>query len=332
MSNLKSITFISLMLVAATLQSAPSCSSEPDRPTAPPAPNTGKNEAAPKDTGPEMIFEGPGALLARDFGPWSIAEPARYFGPENLYDLINGGAEIYVEYGLTKMVTADYRAEGNKTQTITVEVYDMGSPRGAFGRVARFLESHTDPTFAGNGLPTGLVERGILGDGDAVFWKDKYLVHLTLLEENPAADPNAIAAAGKRVLPVFAVAIAGGIEADPPLPTTFARFPLDDRVKRSEAWHPVDVLAIRGLGPGWSVRYSDGKASWTAFASESFADEQTAEAAWSSVKSSAAEGRRVAVKIAGGRVVGLVQDDEPKPPDAVVEKLAAALQTAFTQQ
>jgi hypothetical protein len=326
MSNTRNTIFKTLILTGLTVQLGVSCSSEPDRRTAPPPPADSKSEAtAEQPSQPEMVFEGPGELLAKSFGPWSIDSAPRYFGPDNLFDLINGGAEIYAEYGLVKMVTADYKGEGQPSQTITVEIYDMGSPRGAFGRTARFLDGLADPTFAGNGLPVGLADQGILGDGDAIFWKGKYLVHLTLLDENPAADPAAIAAEGKKILPVFAVAISGSIAANAPIPEVFAAFPADGRIARSEMWHPGDVLAIKGLGAGFTVRYAKGKVGWTAFVSNKFTDDAAAEAAWAAVKSAEAEGRRYAARVAAGRVVGIVQDGEPRLKDKAVEKFVDEL-------
>lgn len=324
-----------LVIGIAAFQLAASCSSE--QPPAP-SPHSGQSNSGAGSKGvveggeAEMVFEGPGALLAKQVGEWKIAGAPRYFGPDNLYDLIDGGAEIYVEFGLVKMVTADYKAPDKPTQTITVEVYDMKTPDGAFGRTARFLEGLADPSTAGAGLPAELRDLGILGEGDLVFWKGKHMAHLTLLEEDPAADIAAIAAAGKQVLPLFATDLAARMDGPISLPAVFARFPAEGRLARSEAWHPADVLAIEGLGPGYSVRYSTGEASWTAFTTERFVDEKAAESAWKSVKSAEAEGRRVALKLAGERVVGLVQEGEPRLDDSAAEKFAESLEQGFSGQ
>jgi len=336
MFNTRYVLIGVIVILAAASQLAASCSSEPEGQQHRPGPSDGKTDAdQPGSAAGEdekMVFEGPGTLLERRVGDWRISSAPRYFGPQNLYDLINGGAEIYVEFGLAKMVTADYKAPARKTQTVTVEVYDMGSPRGAFGRTARFLEGLADPSGAGAGMPADLVGVSILGDGDLIFWKGKYLGHMTLLEEDPAADIAAIAKAGKEILPLFAVDLAGRIEGPAAVPEIFAKFPSENRLGRSEAWFPGDVLGIEGLGAGYSVRYADGEISWTAFATESFADAKAAEAAWSSVKSAGADGRRFATRIAGERVVGLVQDGEPKLDDEATKVFAEALKKGFASE
>jgi hypothetical protein len=92
------------------------------------------------------------------------------------------------------------------------------------------------------------------------------------------------------------------------------------------------VLGIAGLGSGYAVRYARGEVSWTAFATERFADAKAAEAAWKSVKSAGAEGRRLAIKLAGERVVGLAQEGEPGLSDKEAEKFAAVLEQGFANR
>lgn len=316
----------SLLISSALLLSC--SSSEPGSKT--PA-DTGAQKAPTKieeaEKSPEMVFEGPGALLPRESGDWKIALAPRYFGPENLYDLINGGAEIYVDFGLVKMVTAEYRSEGTPSVGVTAEVYDMGSSRGAFGRTARFLEGLLDPSRAGEGLPEKMASRGILGDGDLVIWKDRFLVHLTLMDERADATRESISKAGREILPLLASSILAGIEGDPPPPAIFDKFPADQRIPRSEAWHPTDLMGVKGLGEGFSVRYSSGDRSWTAFATVEL--EGDAEAgAWEAVKGTEATGRGLATKNAGRRLVGLTMDTgemDEKEFDALAEAMITAL-------
>ena len=295
-----------------------------------PAIDTGSPDvASPSTAAQKMVFEGPGEKLVQEVAGWRIVSAPRYFGPENLYDLIDGGAEIYVQFGLVKMVAAEYRDAGKPGVSITAEVYDMGSPRGAFGRAARFLEGRRDPSGAGKGLPPGFAERGMMGVGDLVVWQDRYLVHVTLLDENPQATPEAIAAAGAESLPRIAEALLARIGGDTALPAALALFPTENRLRRSETWQPARLLDIEGLGSGYTVRYAGGASAWLAFATDELASAQAAEAAWKAVKSALADGRRVAINISGKRVVGVVQDGDAALDDALVERLTNALRSAF---
>ena len=319
---------ISTLFAILTLFFASSCSSsDPGRKT--PAAESPDTKAAKEEPAkePEMVFEGPGELLPRDISGWAISSPPRYFGPENLYDLINGGAEIYVEFGLEKMVTAEYRKDGVDGLSVTAEVYDMGGVLGAFGRTARFLEGQKDPSKAGVGLPEGMASRGILGDGDLVVWKDGVLVHLTLMDERPDATADSIGEMGRKVLPMVAGSILSRVEDAPSAPEVFGLFPEEKRMARTEAWHPTDLMGISGLGKGFSVRYTDGDVSWTAFATVEM-DEKAVSAAWERAKGAEADGRRLVARPSGKRLVGLTLD-AGEMDEAGFEKRAGELMESF---
>ncbi|MDD5306828.1 MAG: hypothetical protein PHU25_05855 [Deltaproteobacteria bacterium] len=263
-----------------------------------------------------MVFEGPGAVLPRTVGAWKVKSSPRYFGPDNLYDLIDGGADVYTRFGMTRMVTADYGDATRPQLTATVEIYDMGGAKNAYGRAARFLSGRTDAAVAGQGLPSGLESRGVFGGADAVFWKSRFLVHLTLLDESPSATPESMSAAGRELLPPFASAIASAIADDPPPPPDLSLFPSADRVARGDAWEPADLLGIPGFGEGFSVSYSKAGKTWIAVSSPSFASESDAQAAQlrvskGLVKGALRDGRRIALAAAGHRLVGIVDEGEP---------------------
>lgn len=68
-------------------------------------------------------FELPGMQLS--------GEPEIYEG-EDLFDLINGGAEVYLEYGFKQVITQNYIGISGKTN-LRVEIYEMENPSAAFG-------------------------------------------------------------------------------------------------------------------------------------------------------------------------------------------------------
>jgi hypothetical protein len=68
---------------------------------------------------------------AADLSGWSPqGSPQRYRG-EDLFLYIDGGAEIYHEYGFKQVIAQDYRDK--KGRSITIEIYEMASPESAFG-------------------------------------------------------------------------------------------------------------------------------------------------------------------------------------------------------
>jgi hypothetical protein len=69
------------------------------------------------------------------------------------------------------------------------------------------LEGRKDPSSLGKGLPGDIAARGLMGGANASFWKDKYLVNLTLLDETDGATMETMSALGALLLPVFAKSI-----------------------------------------------------------------------------------------------------------------------------
>lgn len=58
-------------------------------------------------------------------------EPKVFIG-EDLFEMINGGAEIYLEYGFVKTVSQNYSGITNKSN-LRIEIYQMTDPEAAYG-------------------------------------------------------------------------------------------------------------------------------------------------------------------------------------------------------
>lgn len=61
---------------------------------------------------------------------WTKSERMRRFIRANLYDYINGGAELFLEFGFEDLIIQHYR---NKSQEISLEAYRMESGEAALG-------------------------------------------------------------------------------------------------------------------------------------------------------------------------------------------------------
>jgi hypothetical protein len=78
---------------------------------------------------PGNAQQGATSLTAADIPGWSIEKPDRY-NDKQLFGYINGGAELYLEYGFN-VVTA-WRCQKGK-QEFVADVYEMATPAAAFG-------------------------------------------------------------------------------------------------------------------------------------------------------------------------------------------------------
>ena len=108
----------------------------------------------------------PASNELKDWQP--VGQPQKFEG-EDLYLYIDGGAEIYYEYGFTQVITQEYRNEIDKT--INLEIYEMEIPAGAYG----IYTFKTDDT----GQKIAIGNDGFLEEYYLNFWKGRFLVTVT---------------------------------------------------------------------------------------------------------------------------------------------------------
>jgi len=108
-------------------------------------------------------------------GGWTPDGLPQEFKGDDLFVYIDGGAEIYLEYGFSRAVVQDYRNAGGRA--ISLEVFEMTDPAAAYGM-------YTFKT-TGKGKPIELGQEGQLEDYYLNFWKDRHLITITGFDENP---------------------------------------------------------------------------------------------------------------------------------------------------
>jgi len=94
--------------------------------------------------------------------------PEEYVG-EDLYLYINGGAEIYHEFGFQRILVQDYKNEHEKS--ISLELYEMTDPESAFG-IYTFKRNDS-------GAVLSIGSGGSLEDYYLNYWKGRFLVTIT---------------------------------------------------------------------------------------------------------------------------------------------------------
>ena len=106
---------------------------------------------------------------------WKAENAPQLYKGEDLYLYIDGGAEIYHEYGFKQVLVQDYKSAAGKS--LTLEIFEMANPECAFG-IYTFKSS-------GQGKPIALGQDGQLEEYYLNFWKDKALVTLTGFDGSP---------------------------------------------------------------------------------------------------------------------------------------------------
>jgi uncharacterized protein DUF6599 len=163
-------------------------------------------------------------------------QSAVFYGPDNLYEYMDGAADIFVLYGVHQLLHADLRAN---SADISVDVFDMGSADSAFGMYA--AERSPDSRFIAIGA------EGYQYEGMLNFLQDRYYVKL--LGFGDGADA---------VLDTFARALSARIGTNPALPALLSKLPKDNRKPHSEQYMPADPLGHAFLGPAYMVAYTSG--------------------------------------------------------------------------
>jgi hypothetical protein len=108
---------------------------------------------------------------------WKKSNPAKIYSGEELFSLIDGGADIFFEYGFKRVMSQIYNKADNY---VNVEIYEMNDSSSAFG------------IFSLQTLKTG--ERikfsceASAGEGFLLFWKGNYYVTLSSSSSGNAGD------------------------------------------------------------------------------------------------------------------------------------------------
>ncbi len=118
--------------------------------------------------------EGLEALLPDEVGGWMKHGAAQGYAGDDLFTYINGGAEIYREFGFEEVVVQDYRTD--QGGAISLEVYKMTGPESAYG-IFTFKRSADGRAMDYHGAEAQLEDYYLN------LWKGSYLVTLTGFDE-----------------------------------------------------------------------------------------------------------------------------------------------------
>jgi hypothetical protein len=113
--------------------------------------------------------------LPEQLGLYRVTDKLNYTGKE-LYDYINGGAELYLSYGLVSMTGCKYN--GDDLPQVTVEIYEMTSAENAFGVYTQGRDKEEyDYGQGSQSFPDFIF-----------FWKDRYFVTVSTQEVIPESE------------------------------------------------------------------------------------------------------------------------------------------------
>jgi hypothetical protein len=178
---------------------------------------------------------------------WSLSEPPQTYLPENLFEYIDGAAESYLSYDFQRLVVGQYK-KSDASDALTVEIYDLGSPRNAFGIYG--IERYPESRFLQIGA------QGYLEEGSLNFFSGSFYIKLMCYDCGAQAE---------QVLLQAARLIAGRISNPAGFPSVLASFPEQNRVANSEKFILKNFLGMSFLEAGYTAQYRVGEVEFEAF-------------------------------------------------------------------
>ncbi|UCE73066.1 MAG: hypothetical protein JSV56_08475 [Methanomassiliicoccales archaeon] len=169
---------------------------------------------------------------------WEQSSNPQFFEPGNLWEYMNGQAELYIQYGFQLLVTTDYILKKDSS-SINIEIFQMESPVHAFAIYAA-ERSPQDKV-----IKIGV--QGYIGMGVLNFWKGPYYVKLTTFQSSSTVED---------VLLELSHIIADKIIGNYSEPKLFTYFPEKNKIKMSERYIPKNFLGQPFLENGYLANYN----------------------------------------------------------------------------
>jgi hypothetical protein len=161
------------------------------------------------------------------------------FFSSDLYQYTDGGADVYLDYGLVAMVHQEYKTPSTD---LTLDIYNLGAPSNAFGMYA--AESSPDYHF----LPIGA--EGYGSDEILNFFQDEFYVKLSAFSDKEKTGP---------VLERFARVVSRRIGPSRAMPEFLSLFPAQHLVSHSCKFVKKSPLGHDFLAPAITASYAFGE-------------------------------------------------------------------------
>jgi hypothetical protein len=101
---------------------------------------------------------------------WALEGKATTYGPDDLYNYIDGEAELFIPYGFSVLATGAYEKKGGDGTAIVADVYKMGTLLDAYGIYAYYRNPDAELVKAG--------AEGFVEESQLMFYQDRYFVRL----------------------------------------------------------------------------------------------------------------------------------------------------------
>lgn len=191
---------------------------------------------------------------------WALAESVLMFTADNLYERIDGRAELYHSYDVVSLTTATFDRDGDIGDFIELSVYDMGNPANGFGifSVERYPGEQA--------LDLGRLS--YRSDANVYVWKGRFYVVVVTsnLTEELGGLSREIARKVTSALPDSGEPVWG-----------LSAFPEENLIRDSIQYYNTDALGLDFMAKTFTAKYSHGEGEITALLSRKDSEEDAAE-------------------------------------------------------
>jgi hypothetical protein len=175
---------------------------------------------------------------------------------ERICDLFDGECEIYMGYGVRRVVEARYVDGSGSPATVDVHLSKFATSEGAYAMFTRRIVGDGDPADDATARPTPGGGLSALGLGVAYLWRGAYMAELTY--NNETAAEAAIKAASEKLLPPLVKEMGGKLPGETALPPAAAALPKADQIPLGVRFITKDLLGVDGIGAGAFGYYKAG--------------------------------------------------------------------------
>ena len=177
-----------------------------------------------------------------DRSGWEMAEEITEYSPESLYEYLNGGAPQYLSLGFRKLINVRYVYQGDDLTSVTLDLFEMESPLGAYG-----IYSSGRPRTAS---VQGWGAEGYRSGTVAAAWNQNVYVHGSADENDPVLIEFRDRVIARSV---------GAVSGEAQLPWMVKVLPSADRIPFSDRYVGKDLLGHSFLPGGVLAEYSLGE-------------------------------------------------------------------------
>jgi hypothetical protein len=165
-----------------------------------------------------------------------------HYTPDNLYEYIDGEAELYLTYGFQELATLTYFWGSAEDTSFVVDIYDMGTSLNGFG----LFSNYRQPGYHYESIGT----EAIVSDYGLRFFQGRYVVEIKIGDISDRLN---------KAVRTVAERISERILDPPDLPSSLSLLPAEGQIDKTLRYISKEMLNQGFLPGGLEAKYLTGE-------------------------------------------------------------------------